>query len=238
MVRCFCAFLGLFLIEVAYSYPTPVDFDGKVLRWNITADDEPITYNVEAEDGFEGVFDEYVDEAAELWSQVPSSYFTYERVEEDGDVTIKLKSTITGGGFSAGFATFDKYNGDDVAHCTIEIQVGTRISLVAFSKTVLHELGHCLGLGHSMVPESIMSYELAKNDFQLDTDDIAAVSRLYPADGSPASLPPGCALGYRRRFEGGVLVFFFVPFLFLFSGPPSGGITGRLRRYNWPPAAE
>jgi len=56
-------------------------------------------------------------------------------------------------------------------------------------------MGHCLGLGHSLVPEAIMSYSLDKNTFALDLDDEAAVSRLYPADGSRPRLPPGCAAG-------------------------------------------
>ncbi len=39
------------------------------------------------------------------------------------------------------------------------------------AKTFLHEFGHGLGLGHSLVPQAIMSYSLEKNTFALDLDD-------------------------------------------------------------------
>lgn len=200
MARHIFAFIIFMGTHLAIAYPTPVDFDGTIQRWSIDEDDAPISYNIEADEYFLERLGPYIDQAAQIWTEVDSSYFAYERSEdgERGQVTIYLKSQIQGGDYSAGFATFDERIDDEISHCTIEILVSRSMSVLSFSKTILHELGHCVGLGHSMIPESIMSYELDANSFSLDTDDIAAVSRLYPVDGAPPALPPGCGIGIGR----------------------------------------
>ena len=44
-----------------------------------------------------------------------------------------------------------------------------------------HEIGHALGLAHSMVPGSLMSrwHRDFNEDFLLPDDDVAAIQRLY-----------------------------------------------------------
>lgn len=199
------------------GYPTPVDFDGEILRWNIDETSDPITFEIIGNESAVLSYGFAIAEAAAKWSDVDTSYFRYTPVTfgETADVTIKLKDSISGGQFSAGFATFDEKNdAGEVVHCTIEILVGPTVGLISFSKTILHELGHCLGLGHSLVPESIMSYALDQNSFDLDLDDIAAISRLYPADGSDPTLPPGCSLG--ATTGGQPVLLLLLPLLVLF----------------------
>lgn len=190
----------LFLDQTVGAYPTPVDFDGQLLRWPIHPDEPVVTYGIEGRDHDIALYEPFVDEAALMWTEVSSSYFELEKAADGAQpqIRIKLKSEIAGGGFSAGFAEFLEDDEGNVAGCQIEIQIPSNLSLHSFSKTALHEMGHCLGLGHSLVPEAIMSYSLEKNSFDLDLDDIAAVSRLYPMDGLDPQLPPGCGLGHIR----------------------------------------
>lgn len=52
----------------------------------------------------------------------------------------------------------------------------------------LHELGHCLGLRHSTVPESIMYPEYKSSKRELDQDDIDGIQSVYGArSGNPVT---------------------------------------------------
>jgi len=203
-----------------FGYPTPVDFDGSLLRWNISIDDEPITYEIKSKNPTDSEnFESVIEESATLWSSVPNSYFRYTRADSDtqAQVTINLERSIDGSAVSSGYAVFDKYSNQQPEHCSIFILIDESFSSNSIAKTILHELGHCLGLGHSLIPEAIMSYQLDKNSFGLDIDDQAAVSRLYPADGSSPKLPPGCSIGIGRMpFNLGLIVL-FLPVLFTFG---------------------
>lgn len=179
------------------AYPTPVDFDGSLLRWDINVDSGPISYEVvSTNDRAKSLFASAVDDAAQLWTEVPSSYFAFAQAEPDtkAQVTVHLDSADQGSEFSAGYAVFDKFEQKTPSHCDIHVTIDDTVSFAGFSKTILHELGHCVGLGHTLIPEAIMSYSLDKNAFALDVDDQAAITRLYPADGSKPKLPPGCAV--------------------------------------------
>lgn len=183
------------------SYPTPVDFDGTLLRWDIGPDDGPITYEIKASDEDDlSVYGNLISDAAETWNAVESSYVRYEEAQEGQipHVTINLNRTIEGGSVSSGYALFDEYSGNKPSHCSIYILIDNSFSQNSIAKTILHEMGHCLGLGHSLIPEAIMSYQLKKNQFALDIDDEAAVTRLYPASGDDPELPPGCAIAAKR----------------------------------------
>lgn len=187
--------------QSALAYPTPVDFDGRPLRWKLNAASQPISFEIIADDpAFLNMFSETVFEAAQMWTDVPTSYFVFAPVAENqtANVTINLNSVIAGGDYSAGYAVFDAYEPTEPPqpkHCSIFVAITNDQSYYAISKTILHELGHCVGLGHTLVPEAIMSYSLDKNSYSLDTDDEAGITRLYPQDGKKPALAPGCAVG-------------------------------------------
>jgi hypothetical protein len=180
-----------------YAYPTPVDFDGKLMRWNINSESAPITYGVVAENPDDAAYyQSKIDEAAQLWSRVPGSYFKYAPASnsKDAQVTINLRSSLSGERDSSGYTVFDSVSGDSPSHCSIYVLLDPGYSEDAISKVFLHELGHGLGLGHSLIPAAIMSYSLDENGFGLDLDDDAAVAHSYPSDGHSPRLPPGCAV--------------------------------------------
>jgi len=195
-VSCFA--VALFTASQAIAYPTPVDFDGKILRWNVNPTSPPITFVVEGDDA--DIVEEFtplVTESAELWSGVDTSYFRFAPAANGvvPQVRFKLQKSISGGEHSAGYSIMQKSENGHPAVCEIYVAVDEGTAYVPFAKTALHEFGHCVGLGHSLVPEAIMSYSLAKNSFALDIDDEAAVTRLYPVDSDAPKLPPGCAVG-------------------------------------------
>lgn len=199
--------------EPSLAYPTPVDFDGTILRWDIDQTSAPITYEVAADRDEDALtYQGAIEDAIDLWNGVPASYFTFDKApaNEAAQVTIHLKNVIDGGQYSAGYAIFDEYVGTTPSHCSIYVSVDDGVGYTGMAKTFLHELGHCLGLGHSLVPQAIMSYKLEENSFALDVDDQAAASRLYPADGSDPKLPPGCAVGTVREGGDGVLLLLFL----------------------------
>lgn len=180
------------------AYPTPVDFNGVLQRWDRTPENPTVYYQVDAdeEEDFNRFYG-YVLMAADMWSDVKGSFIKLEPVPEGhvADINVKLARSFSGGEQSSGFATFDDSDESGPKHCQIEIAIHDSLSTYSFAKTTLHELGHCVGLGHTLLPKAIMSYYLGENEFKLDTDDTAAVSRLYPSDGSEPKLPPGCAVG-------------------------------------------
>lgn len=189
-----------FFAESVLSYPTPVDFDGKILRWEIDRDAPVLHWEVVVdEDVDRDYFHQIASASTELWSTVEGSFLQLEEAsdEESAEITLKIQSTLTGDDFSAGYSVFDETGDEGPIHCKMTILDDP--SAYGVSKTILHEFGHCLGLGHSLVPQAIMSYDLEVNRFALDIDDKAAMARLYPSDGSKPQLPVGCSIGFHRQ---------------------------------------
>lgn len=192
------------------AYPVPVDFGGKLVRWKIDSADTPVYFETVNDSTLaDATALAMVQESAALWSSVNGSLLRLSEVTDPvvnpASITVHFKSDFDGGSFAAAYASFDSTaeNGDPL-HCTVKVAIRGTESSSDLEKTVLHEFGHCLGLGHSLFPRAIMSYRLEQNAFQLDVDDQAALRGLYPEDGNGASLPPGCTIGQAdaRPFRG------------------------------------
>lgn len=232
----FFALLLLTIDWIAWAYPTPVDFNGQLSRWAEASVDHPLTVLVDAENPYDAIyFGSLVDEAASIWSQIPTSALKLVPADPNvtEDIRIVIVATMEEAPFSAGYSSFDAYEAGKPKHCTIKIL--STLSFMTFAKTVLHELGHCIGLGHSLVPEAIMSYQLSATEFALDTDDIAAISRLYPVDGSAPEVPIGCAVGSQRPGSAATAVFaLLLPILLLLVSQTFRRIpikTGETRKF-------
>ena len=205
----------------AISYPTPVDFTHKVLKWTLDPSDSAVDYRVVSE--YQDDYDRFINtinEAANLWGGIAGSQLdlNWSQNDQSAHITLHLQSSINDSSFSAGYAEFDEINDEgEPVHCSIYVLVAPNFSFNSIAKTILHEFGHCLGLGHSLIPEAIMSYHLDKNGFRLDLDDIAAIVRLYPQVGE-AQLAPGCGVGLTNHKSKCYLVFFMMvaPLILLF----------------------
>ncbi len=127
--------------------------------------------------------------AMDQWNQVRGSYLrmtivdsavALERNHEDRlNVIVVEKNTNAS---TAAFAT-PTTNPDDALElydCDISVST-TPVSALSMLKTLTHELGHCVGLGH---PHNnygaIMSYSRTDRNFHLGPDDKAGAIFLYP----------------------------------------------------------
>jgi Matrixin len=179
------------------SYPTPVDVDGEVHVWPLTAESKTVYYEVAMQDEtLRSVLSGIVDASAHLWNNVERAAITLEPASANhaANITVNYDTSIAGGDTSAGYTIFDQLEAGVPVHCSIHIAADESSLDQSIDKTTLHELGHCLGLGHSLIAQSIMSYQLEVNSFQLSLDDDAALSRLYPLNSSGPKLAPGCAI--------------------------------------------
>lgn len=74
--------------------------------------------------------------------------------------------------------------GKSVIGCDIEIKEKYKGDLQAFTGTLTHELGHCLGLDHPHeTTNAIMSYFAAEDEIRLMIDDKMGLIYLYPIAG-------------------------------------------------------
>ncbi len=208
------------LATPVWAYPTPVDVDGNIHAWPITVESPTIYYEVNTTDeGLKPYISPVVNAAANLWTDVERALIKLEPASTDhpAQITVNYDTTIAGGATAAGYSIFDTVENGVPLHCSVHIAADANSDFEALHKTTLHELGHCIGLAHSLMADSIMSYHLEVNSFALSLDDEAAISRLYPIDGSRSKLAPGCAIGRGdpHRVQPTVLiVLFLLPAIF------------------------
>lgn len=194
--------------RAAYSNPTPTDYQGQLKRWAITIANPDITYRIITEGGGAAEHIAFTQRAAEQWSEAEDSYINLVRIDDDGEgeqITITLTDQFSGHSRSGGFAIFDRWGDAGPEHCRIEVPIVFPMRS-GFPRTVLHEIGHCIGLGHSLVPESVMSYDLKASGFNLAVSDLAGAAMLYPADGSPPTPPLSCGVIHGRHASLGISV--------------------------------
>ncbi|MCB9228763.1 MAG: matrixin family metalloprotease [Deltaproteobacteria bacterium] len=212
----FLSFLYIFQ-DSALSYPAPVGLSHDLIRWPIEDKKNIITYEVKTDQpDYLDYYQILTDIAAGQWTDVPGSLLILSPVEQGlAEITLSFQQTIDAP-FSAGYAEFDQITDDGIPeHCRIYILTADRLNQDQLLRVILHETGHCLGLGHSLIPEAVMSYR-SDNRTSLDLDDMAALSRLYPYD-EAYSLPPGCGIGaYRSQASYMLLtILIFLPFLLI-----------------------
>jgi hypothetical protein len=204
--------------------------DGSLHAWPITVENPTIYYEVTtADEELKPYMSPVAEAAASLWTDVEKALIKLEPASADhpAQITVYYETSIGGGDTAAGYSIFDRVENGAPVHCSVHIAANDSTDFDGLHKTTLHELGHCLGLAHSLMADSIMSYHLDVNSFALSLDDEAAISRLYPVDGSKSKLAPGCAIGHESSNSSQLAVLIV---LLALPGFLSSGVNILIRR--------
>ena len=122
--------------------------------------------------------------AMDRWNAVTGSYLRL-KLEEGGNPDFnsddKLYSIVFGtANLSTAALAFPTIEGDQITDCDIKVS-NRATTAMDLSYTVLHELGHCIGLGHYHTNyESVMGYSHLSRALHLGADDRAGIIYLYP----------------------------------------------------------
>lgn len=133
-------------------------------------------------------FNALVQESLQRWTDVEDAYIELALAAEVGpganqDDKINNISFSSGSWSDAGSALVVPGDSEEdaryIVDCDISLDSDTNPETLAF--TVLHEIGHCMGLWHPHYStKSVMSYATISKKFELTLDDKAGLTVLYP----------------------------------------------------------
>jgi len=144
----------------------------------------------------DSIFDDYNNVDASFITLVDTADTDY-NATTSADFLIEIEFGNSTGG-SSGEAQTEVEDGDIIG-CKIIMDTDTVTDAAAFTRTMTHELGHCLGLTHPQeTTDAVMSYYSDSDIVRLQIDDKMGVVFLYPSDASAAEEQATFGLGCSR----------------------------------------
>lgn len=167
----------------------------------------------------------------DVWNQVYGSYIVLSLIsnslEADVNMDDRLNSIVTQSNSNISTAAFAKPFIEDKIIVDCDISIGdSKIEARTLAYAIIHELGHCLGLGHAHSNyNAIMGYSRSKSNLSLGNDDKAGIIYLYPdpdyISGKPAELVAcGTMSSANTRLAPNFLWIFTIPLLTLVYKSP------------------
>ena len=145
--------------------------------------------------------------ALNTWNEVPGAYIklSFQKAQDPSSVILDSEdgkfSIITEASSNLSTAAFAKPmvesdNPHTIKDCDISI-ANTATTAQSLAYTIIHELGHCLGLGHSHTNyNAIMGYARSPSgNLKLGADDIAGLIFLYPDPNMVGTKPKDLVCG-------------------------------------------
>lgn len=184
--------------------PVSPEHPNIIFQWN--GDAPSLSKKAEVFDGIyadasdDELMEALLQEAVAKWNNVESAYLNFEVVvnpgvvkdDEDEIYAIVVESQDSISVAAAALPVFaakgdspsgNKKSGRIIYDCDISVS-SSGVDAQELLRTLVHELGHCVGLGHPHSNyHSIMSYSNMSSSAELGLDDKAGISFLYPEPG-------------------------------------------------------